>query len=213
MSVEEQLQPGEEILDRAHPTRISLVPRIALTVLAAGGALAAAHAAGYRPLAVALGAIAVVLGLWTLWRLLQLRSYEYVLTTHRLIQQIGILAKRSMDARLDKINNVELRQSLWGRIFGFGDLEIDTASENGAALFPNISRPQDFKRAILGAVEDYRTRVFRPVAVPPPPPVQAPAAPALPPAERIRQLKKLLDEGLISPQEFEAKRRQALEEM
>ena len=213
MSVEEQLQPGEEILCRAYTTRISLVPRTALTVLAAAGALVAARHVGYRPLAVALGAVAVVLAVWTLWRLLLLRSNEYVLTSHRLIQQTGVLAKRSMDCRLDKINNVEHRQTLWGRILGFGDLEIDTASETGAALFPNINHPLDFKRAILGAVEDYRTRVFRPVAVPPPPPVQAPAAPTLPPAERIRQLKKLLDEGLISPQEFEAKRRQALEEM
>jgi hypothetical protein len=51
-----------------------------------------------------------------------------------------------------------------------------------------------------------------PPAVPAPTP-PAPAAPAAPPAERIRQLKKLLDEGLISPQEFEAKRQRLLEEV
>jgi membrane protein YdbS with pleckstrin-like domain len=216
MSVDQQLQPGEEILYRAQTTRISLIPRAALTVLAVAGALVAWHAGpSWQPLAVALGAIAVVLAVWTFWRLLLLRSNEYVLTTHRLIQQSGFLAKRSMDIRLDKINNVEHRQTLWGRILGFGDLEIDTASENGAGLFPHINHPLDFKRAILAAVEDYRTRVFRPQAVQPslPPPVQAAPAPALPPAERIRQLKKLLDEGLITAQEFEAKRRQALEEM
>jgi uncharacterized membrane protein YdbT with pleckstrin-like domain len=214
MSVDAQLQPGEEILYRAQTTRISLIPRAAVTALAVVGALIAWHAGpSWQPLALALGAIAVVLAVWTLWRLLLLRSNEYVLTTHRLIQQSGFLSKRSMDARLDKINNVEHRQTLWGRLFGFGDLEIDTASENGAALFPNINHPLDFKRAILASVEDYRTRVFRPVALPPPVVQAAPAAPALPPAERIRQLKKLLDEGLISPQEFEAKRRQLLEEM
>jgi membrane protein YdbS with pleckstrin-like domain len=209
MSVEEQLQPGEEILYRAQTTRISLFPRAALTVLAAAGALVAWHAR-YQPLAVALGALAAVLAVWACWRLLRLRSNEYVLTTHRLIQQTGVLAKRSMDSRLDKVNNVEHRQTLWGRILGFGDLEIDTASETGAALFPDISHPLEFKRAILAAVEDYRARLFRPVAVPPPAPPAAPAAPA---PERIRQLKKLLDEGLISPQEFEAKRRQLLEEV
>jgi uncharacterized membrane protein YdbT with pleckstrin-like domain len=212
MSVEQQLQPGEEILYRVQTTRISLIPRAALTVLAAAGALVAWHAA-YQPLAVALGAIAAVLAVWTLWRLLLLRSNEYVLTTHRLIQQSGFLAKRSMDIRLDKINNVEHRQTLWGRILGFGDLEIDTASENGAGLFPNINHPLDFKRAILAAVEDYRARLFRPQAIQPSAPPSVQAAPALPPAERIRQLKKLLDEGLITAQEFEAKRRQALEEM
>ena len=211
MSVEDQLQPEEQVLFRAYTTRISLIPRIALTALPAIGAMVALHAE-QRPLAAVLGVIALVLGVWTLWHLVLLRANEYVLTTHRLIQQTGILTKRSMDVRLDKVNNVEHRQTLWGRILGFGDLEIDTASETGHALFPKISHPLDFKRAILGAVEDYRSRIFRPAAVPAPTP-PAPAAPATPPAERIRQLKKLLDEGLISPQEFEAKRQRLLEEV
>ena len=42
----------------------------------------------------------------------------------------------------------------------------------------------------------------------------APAAPATPSgAERIRELKRLLDDGLISPEEFEIKRKQLLQEM
>ncbi|HEY2737830.1 MAG TPA: PH domain-containing protein [Thermoanaerobaculia bacterium] len=220
MSVEEQLQPGEQILYRAQTTRISLAPRIALTALAALGALIAWHASsshtGMAPLAVALAVIGLVLGIWTLSRLLLLRSNEYIVTNLRLIQQTGLLTKRSMDVRLDKINNVEHRQTIWGRLLGFGDLEIDTASETGRALFPDIGHPLQFKRAILAAVEDYRGRAFRPVVMPPPPVQAASPASALsavPPADRIRQLKKLLDEGLISPQEFEAKRRQALDEM
>jgi membrane protein YdbS with pleckstrin-like domain len=208
MSVEEQLQAGEEILYRAQTSRIALIPRAALTAVALAAALVAWNN-DMAPLAVGFGVVAAILAVWTLWLLLLLRSNEYVLTSHRLILQTGLLAKSSMDSRLDKVNNVEHRQTLWGRILGYGDLEIDTASETGAALFPRISRPLDFKRAILTAVEDYRSRGFR-AASPLP---AAPAAPSVPPAERIRQLKKLLDEGLISPQEFEAKRRQLLDEV
>jgi membrane protein YdbS with pleckstrin-like domain len=209
MSVDEQLQPEEEILYRAETTRISLIPRAALAILAAIGA-GVAWKAAYEPLAIAVGIIALVVAVWALWGLLLLRSNEYVLTNRRLILQTGLLSKRSMDSRLDKVNNVEHRQTLWGRILGFGDLEIDTASETGAAIFPHISRPLDFKRAILGAVEEYRSHLVRPLM--PPAPASAPA-PSVPAAERIRQLKGLLDEGLISPQEFEAKRRQLLEEV
>jgi uncharacterized membrane protein YdbT with pleckstrin-like domain len=209
MSVHDQLQPGEEILYQAFTTRIALIPRAVLAALVAAGAIYAWRHE-QAPLAVALGAIAAVFALWGLWGLLLLRANEYVLTDHRLILQTGVLAKRSMDSRLDKINNVEHRQTLWGRILGFGDLEIDTASETGAAIFPRINSPLEFKRAILGAVEEYRARLVRPLAVAAP---SAPAAPATPPSERIRQLKALLDDGLISPQEFEAKRRQLLEEI
>lgn len=212
MSVEDQLQSGEEILYRAHPTRIFLIPRASLAVLALAAAVVAWRN-DQAPLAVGFGIIGLVLGIWTLWLLLLLRSNEYVLTTHRVIQQTGLLAKSSMDSRLDKINNVEHRQSLWGRILGYGELEIDTASESGAAIFRNINRPLDFKRAILTAVESYRSRTFGPGVSSALPAPTAPATPAAPPAERIRQLKKLLDEGLISPQEFEAKRRQLLDEV
>jgi len=65
MSVDDQLQPEEAVLYRAYTTRISLVPRAALAVLAAVGALIAWRATdahpGYLPLAIALGVITLVL--------------------------------------------------------------------------------------------------------------------------------------------------------
>jgi uncharacterized membrane protein YdbT with pleckstrin-like domain len=204
MGVEDQLQPGEEILYRAHVTRISLIPWIAALVLAFAGAAIAFHQTGEIAIAVAGGAVALVLAVLILVKLLVLRSYEHILTNRRLIQQTGILRKQSMDAPLDKVNNVEHWQTLWGRILGYGDVEIDTASEHGATRFRSISRPLEFKSAIVGAAEAYRSHRF----APPPAAVSAPSG-----AERMRQLKALLDDGLISAEEYEAKRRKLLEEV
>jgi uncharacterized membrane protein YdbT with pleckstrin-like domain len=202
MGVEEQLQPGEEVVYRAHVTRISLLPWIAGLVLVLAGAAIAWQYAPEPTILIAAGALAVILAILILWKLLVLRSYEHVLTNRRMIQQIGIFNKRSMDAPLDKVNNVEHWQTLWGRILGYGDVEIDTASEHGATRFTDIARPLEFKSAIVGATEAYRSRRF------------APAAPAAPSgAERMRQLKSLLDDGLISQEEFEMKRRKLLEEI
>ena len=120
----------------------------------------------------------------------------------RVIQQQGILSKRSMDSRLDKINNIEHRQSLWGRLLGYGDVEIDTASETGICRFNNVAHPVEFKRAILTAAEQYRAGGV---------PAAVAAAPSG--AERMRQLKALLDDGLISKEEFEAKRRELLAQL
>ena len=120
-----------------------------------------------------------------------------------MIQQIGVFNKKSMDAPLDKVNNVEHWQTLWGRILGYGDVEIDTASEHGATRFKDIARPLEFKNAIVGATEAYRSRRFAPAA--------STAAPSG--ADRLRQLKSLLDDGLISQEEFEMKRRKLLEEI
>jgi membrane protein YdbS with pleckstrin-like domain len=217
MAVEEQLQPGEEILYRAHPTQLPLIPWFVVCILSLGVAAFAWGTWDMPPVAIAAGILgAVFLGVILIKRAV-LRSHDYVLTNRRVIQEEGIFSRRSMDASLGKINNVEHRQTLWGRLLGYGDVEIDTASETGTTRFPQINHPVEFKRAVLGAAEEYRVRGMMPNGIMPNGimpngmPMAAPAAPELSPAERIRQLKGLLDEGLISPQEFEAKRRALLE--
>jgi len=208
MGVEAQLQPGEEILYRAHPTRIGLIPPLAGAALAAAGGLAAWNGLD-RNLVLTLlaGAVAALLLLVALWRYVVLRSNEYILTNRRVVRQSGILAKSSVDSYLDKLNNVEHRQSLWGRLLNYGDVEIDTASEVGTTVFPRIASPLEFKRQILAATDAFHTVRGNFPAGPP----AAPASPSG--ADRLRQLKQLLDEGLISQEEFEAKRRQLLEQM
>ena len=202
MGVEEQIQSGEEVVYRAHVTRISLVPWIAGLALVVAGAAVAWQYAPEPTILIAAGVLALFLAVTILIKLVVLRSNEHVLTNRRMIQQTGVLNKRSMDAPLDKVNNVEHWQTLWGRILGYGDVEIDTASEHGATRFKDIARPLEFKSAIVAATEAYRSRRF------------APAAPAAASgADRMRQLKALLDDGLISPEEFEMKRRKLLEEI
>ena len=198
MSLQDHLQPGEEVLYRAHITRLVLAPLTALLALVLGVAAFAWYGMQSAPAALTALAAAVVVAAVLGWKLLVLRSNEFVLTNHRVLRNTGILNRQSMDSRLDKINNIEHRQTLWGRLLGFGDVEIDTASETGMAVYRNISRPLDFKRAIAAAAEQYRSAVRGGFA--------APAAPSG--ADRLRQLKSLLDDGLISRDEYEEKRRQ-----
>jgi uncharacterized membrane protein YdbT with pleckstrin-like domain len=210
MRIEAQLQPGEEILYRAYVTRLTLAPLVAVAAVAlAIAAVAWFHFQGAPwalPVALVGLVVAVVAGLLFAWRDFIRRANDYVLTNHRLIQEIGVLSRRSIDSRLDKINNVEHRQSLWGRLLHYGDVEIDTASERGETVFHNVSHPLPFKNAILAAAEQYRSggaggRM----------PLAAPAGPSG--AERMRQLKTLLDDGLISAEEYEAKRRELLSQL
>jgi len=203
MRIESQLQPGEEILYRAYVTRLTLAPWLGLLALALAVAAVVWFQFQNPPGALIALAVAVIAGLIFAWKDFIRRANDYVLTNHRIIQEIGVLSRRSMDSRLDKINNVEHRQTLWGRLLNYGDVEIDTASETGAALFRNISHPLPFKNAILAAAEQYRGAGRMPLA--------APAGPSG--AERMRQLKALLDDGLISAEEYEAKRRELISQL
>lgn len=205
MSIDDQLQPGEEILYRAHITRISLIPWAVLLALVVAGGLFGWSVAPEPFVAFLAGALGLLLLGVIGVKLLVLRSSEHILTNRRVLQQVGILSKRSVTAPLDKVNNVEHWQTLWGRLLGYGDVEIDTASEHGATRFHNISRPLDFKGAIIAAAEEHRAgRMGMGIR---------PAAAAPSGAERMRELKALLDDGLISPQEFEVKRQQILQDL
>ncbi len=126
------------------------------------------------------------------WHILRYLNQEYVLTNRRVIQVAGVLNKTSMDSSLEKINDARLSQSVFGRIFGFGDLEILTAADTGVDRFKMIRNPIGFKKAMLDAKHEYErdvagTGTFAPS--PPlrsePMPVAAPSGPPpAPPAAR-----------------------------
>jgi hypothetical protein len=102
-----------------------------------------------------LGQLTVVLfvgGLTFLaWGTLRYLNTEFVLTNRRVVQVEGVVNKRATDSSLEKINDAVLSQSIFGRVFGFGDLDILTAAEAGIERFRMIVDPIGFKRAMLDA--------------------------------------------------------------
>ena len=81
------------------------------------------------------------------------RNQEWLITTRRVMRAEGVLNKSVTDTSLEKINDARLDQSIFGRIFGFGTLDILTAAEelggNTVADFPMIADPVDFKKAMF----------------------------------------------------------------
>src|SRR6266511_5791303 len=82
------------------------------------------------------------------------RNKAYIVTSHRVIQISGVFSKDVVDSSLEKVNDVKMSQSFWGRLFGYGDIEILTASEIGVNLFKRIAEPVKFKTSMLNAKEE-----------------------------------------------------------
>jgi uncharacterized membrane protein YdbT with pleckstrin-like domain len=78
---------------------------------------------------------------------------EYVVTNRRVIQVSGTFNKRVTDSSLEKVNDVKMVQSFFGRLFNFGDLEILTASEAGIDKLSWLADPIHFKTTMLDAKE------------------------------------------------------------
>jgi uncharacterized membrane protein YdbT with pleckstrin-like domain len=79
---------------------------------------------------------------------------QYIVTNRRVVQVSGIFSKDVVDSSLEKVNDVKMSQSFFGRLFDYGDIEILTASEMGVNLFKRIGEPVKFKTAMLNAKEE-----------------------------------------------------------
>jgi uncharacterized membrane protein YdbT with pleckstrin-like domain len=157
---------------------------------------------------------------------------DYVVTNQKVVKVAGLLNKRTSGAALEKINDVIMEQGPLGRMLGYGTLKVATASDSTDLVYETMRKPAEFRRAMLDQKMEFEQADARHIAaavrdsayqgpppqevvtqVPPPAPV-APPAPAAPTAdEKLRSLAKLRDDGIISPEEFEAKKVELLQDL
>jgi hypothetical protein len=197
---------------------------------------------------VALGLMGIALARigWVVW---DWKNTEFLVTTRRIVRAEGILNKRMVETSLEKVNDAILTQSMFGRLFGFGDLDILTAADEmgGIEDYPMIADPVDFKVAMLNQKEAVERPDLAPPAyqrqsppdlVPaepmppragsdrvtvidesapaapspaPAPPEAAPPTPADDATATLERLASLRDRGLITSEEYDAKKRELLE--
>lgn len=86
-------------------------------------------------------------------RFMNWRNEEYVITNFRVIRLEGVFSKNVIDSSLDKVNDVMMVQTFFGRLFKYGNIEILTASELGVNKIIKILDPIHFKTAMLNAKE------------------------------------------------------------
>lgn len=77
---------------------------------------------------------------------------KYYLTNLKLVEKRGVIGKRIVTISLDKIQDVKCKFGIIGRIFGFGDLEIESAGTLGKIIFHFIPSPRKFQEKIQKAV-------------------------------------------------------------
>lgn len=80
----------------------------------------------------------------------------WAVTNYRVIDESGVFSVSSKESPIDKINNVSYHQSIIGRIFGYGDVQIQTAAELGETSYTSISNPKKLKEALSIAQEMYK---------------------------------------------------------
>jgi membrane protein YdbS with pleckstrin-like domain len=217
-----------------------LVAAVAAAVLLVAVEAAFSPPSGVEDFLLAVLAIAI---LWLAGRTLRWVTTSLVLTTTRLVERSGVLGRRALEIRLERINELSYHQSLPARMGRTGELMVETGGESGDIVFDHVPRPAAFQSLItqqISAFHDAR-RIRGPAPVDPvdgpgapqhadtpprgvpaasPPPGAAPAAgasaaPGAPPtvADRLMQLGELRRRGIVSAAEFEAKKAELLQEL
>lgn len=84
----------------------------------------------------------------------------WVVTNFRVIDESGLVTHYAKESPLDKINNVSYDQTVLGRVFNYGHVEIQTAAEAGATDYFNVNHPKKLKDTITAAQAEYKNWQF-----------------------------------------------------
>ena len=138
-------------------------------------------------------------------------AQDYIVTNRRVLKVEGIINKRSADSSLEKINDAVLEQNLFGRIFGYGDLDILTAADVAIDKYRMLNKAPGFKKAML----DQKHALETEFAHVPGPPLRAPGTggrsmSADEVTRALGDLAALRDRGALTPDEYERKKQELL---
>lgn len=163
--------------------------------------------------------VAILVLVWAVWlafKYLQwLRTY-FVITDHRVLYRTGILARHGVEIPLDRIANINFHQSIWERIIGAGDLDIESAGERGDAHFDNVRHPDEVQQEIYREMEGHAAWHGATATVG----TTGTAAWGTPTAtggddvaDKVAQLARLRDLGHITQDEFERRKNRLLDQL
>jgi|GEM_PF-1489090 len=152
--IERELAEGEQLIKLSRPSWWTIVPRtlLALAVLAVAVVV------------LVLGAWLTALILWAIvvplvflaWVVMivplvvRIMSTEIALTNRRVTSKSGIFKVEVKTTPLDKVNNVNVVQTMFGRMLRYGDIEVTTATtdEDDNHFVKSLADPNDFRNAL-----------------------------------------------------------------
>ena len=118
----------------------------------------------------------------------------FVVTSQRVIFRQGVLARRGVEIPLERVNNVNFKQSILERMLGAGDLLIESASEDGQQLFSDIRDPEQVLNIIHEAINASTKRNIN----------------VDPIVGQLERLEAMLNRGSITQSEFDEQKRRLI---
>jgi uncharacterized membrane protein YdbT with pleckstrin-like domain len=148
--IDDILQPGEKVLYSTNAHWIFYLPAIAAWVVAVVLLVLSRSTITESIVLLCLSASAVVAiaGLyWTAKAWFHRWTTETDVTNLRVVHKTGFIKRRTFEMSLDKVESVDVNQSILGRLLDYGNVTVRGVGE-GAETIRTIASPLDFRNHI-----------------------------------------------------------------
>ncbi|HEU5142104.1 MAG TPA: PH domain-containing protein [Solirubrobacterales bacterium] len=142
------LSPGEQVIFRGHPSWRAILGFYLKGIAVAALAALLAKLFDASDGTVFLIVLAVI-GLTVLAGFVKRVATTYTITDRRLNIKRGIVSREVQETRLERVQNVNYRQSVYQRLMQIGDVDFDTAAtDDYNFVFAGVADPEDVVHAV-----------------------------------------------------------------
>jgi uncharacterized membrane protein YdbT with pleckstrin-like domain len=148
--IDEILQPGEKVLYSTNAHWMFYLPAIAGWIVAVVLLILsrATISEGIMLLCLSASAVVAIAALfWSAKAWFHRWTTETDVTNLRVVHKTGFIKRRTFEMSLDKVESVDVNQSILGRIMGYGDVTVRGVGE-GAETIRTIASPLEFRNHI-----------------------------------------------------------------
>lgn len=138
------LSPGEQVIFQGHPSWRAILGFYLKGILVAAIIGVIAKLADASSATVFL-IVLIVIGVTVLVGFVKRVATTYTITSRRLNIKRGIISREIQETRLERVQNVNYRQTVYQRIMQIGDVDFDTAAtdETNDFIFSGVANPED----------------------------------------------------------------------
>ena len=83
---------------------------------------------------------------------IRIRTTELAVTERRVIAKFGLIRRDTIEIKVERIESVQVNQSVLGRLLNFGTIVFSGAGTPQLTV-PDIAAPLEFRKAVVGAQE------------------------------------------------------------
>ena len=154
--VDHVLQPGETIRHVTSVSWVGYLPGLVLWLVAVV-LLASIAPWSQDSAAIKLGGWIAVLAAFLVGAVLLIKHWwrrfttEVAITDRRIIYKVGFINRHTVEMHMDKVVSVQVEQTILGRLFNYGDIDIEGAGDQSFEELHMIEDPIEFRNHITAA--------------------------------------------------------------